>query len=505
MNTLIPPHPVRGSGAARAPLVVVLVAIGLAACGGGGGDSGPATGGAQSSAPPSASVSGTLALAGRPLAGVTVTAYRTNDHVLANTTTDANGRYAFPSLWATGTLLYEIYPADPHHAYVPRTGAGGSVARVDHNALHRTVIRVTPAAGATISTADFDAVDPASPPVALARTGQRTSAAPGDDAALARGTAWPTPRFVDGHDGTVTDALTGLVWLKDAGCLGSTDWNAALSAVAQLAAGRCTLTDGSRAGDWRLPNAAELESLVDVSQSAPALPAGHPFASLGDGYWTSTTYRGVTGSAWAIRYSDGRWLNDGVVNAKATGTLGVWAVRDGGSAAVAPRATGQFIAYGTNDDGTVRKGVSAPDLRFVDDGDGTVTDTLTGLVWLKRGDCLHDTWTGVLGAVATLASGQCGLTDGSNAGAWRIPNRAELLSLADRALDNHAADWARTYRDESGAIERLPVFTNFVSDQYYWTSTTNAASPVTAWTIFSCDFGVYETAKSSVGYALAVR
>lgn len=488
-----------------ARVTVLLFSILLSACGGSGGGT-PTTGNAQQSTPPTATISGTVAIAGgRALAGVTVTAYRTNDHVLTSTVTDANGRYTFAGLQATGTVTYEIYAADPQHAYRPRAGANAVVARVDHNALYRVVIQTTPASGATIVGADFDAIDPTVTSLALARTGQRTSFASGDDGALARGTAWPTARFVDNADGTVGDRLTGLVWLKDSGCLGSADWNAALAAAAQLAAGRCGLADGSRAGDWRVPNVNELESLVDSSQAAPALPAGHPFTALTDSYWTSTTYRGGTFEAWVIRLTDGRWINDAVSNVKATSQRGVWAVRDGGNGAVTLAATGQFIRYGTGDDGTARRGAALPDLRFVDNGNGTVTDTMTGLTWLKRGDCLHDTWIGVLATVGALASGQCGLSDGSTAGSWRVPNRAEMLSLGDRAVDNIAADWARTYRDEAGAIERLPTFANFVSSEYYWTSTTDASATDSAWSIYSCDFGVYDVAKSAVGYAMAVR
>jgi len=48
-------------------------------------------------------------------------------------------------------------------------------------------------------------------------------------------------------------------------------------------------------------------------------------------------------------------------------------------------------------------------------------------------------------------------------------------------------------------------FSNFVQFQYYWTSTTNASLTTEAWTVFSCDFGVYDIAKGNTGYTLAVR
>jgi hypothetical protein len=56
-----------------------------------------------------------------------------------------------------------------------------------------------------------------------------------------------------------------------------------------------------------------------------------------------------------------------------------------------------------------------------------------------------------------------------------------------------------------GELYQAPIFTDFVGSEYYWTSTTDAGDTSEAWTVFSCDFGVYDTAKASAGYTLAVR
>jgi len=74
------------------------------------------------------------------------------------------------------------------------------------------------------------------------------------------------PRYVDMSDGTVYDCWEELLWLKDASCgdlagtggIGRSDWTTATAAAAALADGICSLTDGSVAGDWRLPTMAEL-------------------------------------------------------------------------------------------------------------------------------------------------------------------------------------------------------------------------------------------------------
>ena len=48
------------------------------------------------------------------------------------------------------------------------------------------------------------------------QTGQTDYYAAGDDGALQKGVPWPTPRFTDNGNGTVTDNLTHLIWLKNA-------------------------------------------------------------------------------------------------------------------------------------------------------------------------------------------------------------------------------------------------------------------------------------------------
>lgn len=150
---------------------------------------------------------------------------------------------------------------------------------------------------------------------------------PGQDGDHQKGVAWPIPRFTDNGDGTVTDNLTGLTWLKSANCFGLETWAQALSAANGLASGNCGLTDGSSAGDWRLPNLRELHSLIDYGHYNPALPNGHPFTGVqSDYYWSSTTYEGYTDDAWPVDLYLGR-IYDYV---KATSAYYVWPVRGGG-------------------------------------------------------------------------------------------------------------------------------------------------------------------------------
>jgi hypothetical protein len=159
------------------------------------------------------------------------------------------------------------------------------------------------------------------------KTGETTSYGTGDDGALQKGVAWPTPRFIDNVNGTVTDNLTGLIWLKNANCFGTQAWKQALSSANALASGgACSLTDGSAAGDWRLPSRKELRSLADYSQVNPALPTGHPFIGMPvSNCWSSTTYASTTADAWYVDMYGGQVVS----NADKSNSYYVWPVRGG--------------------------------------------------------------------------------------------------------------------------------------------------------------------------------
>lgn len=136
------------------------------------------------------------------------------------------------------------------------------------------------------------------------------------DAEKQAGIAWPTPRFTDNANGTVTDNLTGLIWLKDADCretVGRVDredgllsWSASLQWSNALAAGWCGLSDASVPGDWRLPNINELRSLIDYSRHDPPLPDGHPFTNVRSvWYWSSTSNPAFGAAAYTVGMSRG--------------------------------------------------------------------------------------------------------------------------------------------------------------------------------------------------------
>jgi len=340
------------------------------------------------------------------------------------------------------------------------------MARVNRIILVLAVFVALAAAGVLSPTTTYAGALNPSP---TARTGQTASYETGDDGDLQEGVEWPAPRFTDNLDGTVTDNLTGLVWLKYATRFSARGWVPALNACNNLADDGDALTDGSVAGDWRLPNNKEMRRLIDFGNSRPALPDGHPFVAPTSGsFWSSTTSMNNVGRAWKVLIEDGTMLND----TKGTANF-VWPVRDGDATGLGPAPvskTGRTTSFGPRDDGELQEGVEWPDPRFADNLDGTVTDHLTGLLWLKDSTRFMSlSWSEALETCNALADDGGDLTDGSVPGDWRMPNAWELGSLNDFSQQGPA----------------LPADTPFIlgSAGTFWTSTTLAASGNRAWTI----------------------
>ncbi len=119
--------------------------------------------------------------------------------------------------------------------------------------------------------------------------------------------------------------------------------------------------------------------------------------------------------------------------------------------------------------------------RFIINGDGTVTDTVTGLMWQQE-TAGPMTWD--------AAQGYCeGLTLGGHTD-WRLPNINELQPLVDYTRYDPAID--------------TTVFPGAMSS-YYWSSTTGALSTYFAWCGYFLYGNLYSYDKSSSHYVRAVR
>jgi hypothetical protein len=165
------------------------------------------------------------------------------------------------------------------------------------------------------------------PTAGVIRTGQTTcwdGAGPinclgtGQDGERRAGVAWPSPRFLNHGDGTVTDLLTHLMWTRNAYPASRTrSWSDALSDIrAYNASAYLGYTD------WRLPNTEELASLLDYGAVLPSLPAGHPFTSIQSTYWTSTVHDAAY--SWWLNFNDSYFYSEAT-----SSKLNFWPVRGG--------------------------------------------------------------------------------------------------------------------------------------------------------------------------------
>ena len=386
----------------------------------------------------------------------------------------------------------------------------------------------------------------------------------GQEGHVQPGVEWPIPRFTENGDGTVTDNMTGLIWLENANCAGTTfDFDGALSFANTLwdgstshGGGDCGLSDGSVTGDWRVPNMLEAVSLLDHGYYNPGLPnttgtgqwtAGDPFTNIQSSYWTSTFNPQNYQFAHVLLFfprlsSDWKtnlqyvWPVRGPSDSSGAPAQAVLILADGGikfpdgsvqsTAGGAPRVvvpkTGQTSCYsmaaapiscaGTGQDGDHQAGVAWPDPRFTKNEDGTVTDNLTGLVWLEDANCngLRN-WASALTYVNTLydgsiasggVGGDCGLSDGSLPGEWRLPTAAESYSLAFMETQNPAIpNTAGTGQWTNG-----DPFLNIVTGNvHWWTSTSLAWSTASAHGWFPRSLLSDVAGKSNTYYVWPVR
>jgi uncharacterized repeat protein (TIGR02543 family) len=174
-------------------------------------------------------------------------------------------------------------------------------------------------------------------------------------ASIPMGIAVPSTRFTNNYDGTLTDNMTGLIWLKNANCANATsDWQNAISNILPEARGLSRpglinslnatglmnendcgdiSNSGSYQTDWRLPNINELASLP-TNYSTEANPVINPSDWLNTQgfinvqpflYWSSTSYFGPH-SAWGVYMGVG-----GVDHRFKYDSYYVWPVRGGQS------------------------------------------------------------------------------------------------------------------------------------------------------------------------------
>ncbi len=272
-----------------------------------------------------------------------------------------------------------------------------------------------------------------------------------------------TMAYKDNGDGTVTDLVTGLMWSKEVD----------KTKVSLLEANK--IADQMRLGgysDWRVPNIKEVYSLInfngytgfnDNDLNNQALSNAIPF--INTDYFDFRFGETTAGE----RYIDAQWLSS---------TKYVSTTMDGMQTLFGVNfADGRIKGYGYSANRGNRpekkfyaryvRGKEYGNNAFKDNNDGTVTDTATGLVWMKKDSGKGMNWKDALKYAQTFE--HAGYND------WRLPNAKELQYIVDYTRSPETTN--------SAAINPLFDISSIINEKgqkdypYFWTSTTHLDGP----------------------------
>jgi hypothetical protein len=231
------------------------------------------------------------------------------------------------------------------------------------------------------------------------------------------------PDLTDNGNGTVTDNLTGLVWEQ------KTEESERSTFAYSEAVSYCeTLSLGDN-DDWRVPTRREFSTILNHGRLSPSLDVtyfpDYTYASANEVYyWTSSVYHDDPSQVWKLQMSFG--IAEAIIT-------------------LSPPHKVRCV-----------RGATEPAASYTDNGNGTVTDNVTGLIWEQKTDdgSSRDkdttfTWKDALAYCENLILG--GFAN------WRLPNPKELERIVDLSTSNPAAD--TTY------------FPN-TNNGFYWTGTT---------------------------------
>ncbi len=270
-------------------------------------------------------------------------------------------------------------------------------------------------------------------------------------------------------DYTTTDHVTGLVWKTCAeGLSGAACTGMANIANFSTAPSQCTALNGENLGagyagltNWRLPSIHELQTLGNYSGGAVAMDVASFPGSTSASLWSSTVYAPNGSNGWYMEFMTGK-----ISNTTTSTSYGIRCV------------SGDPITY-------------TP--AFVDNGDGTVTDQVNGLLWQKCN--MGETFSASCTGAATTSTWQAALSycnglTWAGRNDWRLPSINELYSVVDTTAYNPAIS--------------LTYFPTTVSGANYFSSTSNPNNYPIMLYVYFADGIVNNTSKSSTYNARCV-
>jgi hypothetical protein len=262
--------------------------------------------------------------------------------------------------------------------------------------------------------------------------------------------AYIAPAYTKSSDGlTVEDEVTGLTWQQ------SYDGGTYYWAATQTVVDNLNKQNYGGYSDWRVPTIKELYSLWNGSTGWPYIDTNYFDINYSSEeelshaiFWSSDKYTGVLGNISGD--TPGAELAFGVNFG--TGHIKAYSISVGPKHLV--RCVRGSLAYAVN--------------LFQDNGDGTISDLATGLMWTQTDSGSGMDWEHALAYAQTQNSvNYLGHND------WHLPNAKELQSLVDYTRSPYATNAANV----GPAINPLFSCTGITNDggkadyPYYWTST----------------------------------
>jgi len=290
------------------------------------------------------------------------------------------------------------------------------------------------------------------------------------------------PLYQDNGDGTVTDLVTGLMWAQSPDLDGDGDIDATdKRTYSQAVAGAGTFNLAGYT-DWRLPTIKEQYSLILFSGVDPSGYEGTsteglvPFIDtdyFDFAYGDTDAGERIIDSQYASSsmYVDGELLFG--VNL-ADGRIKGYGLR-------MPFGPGEKTFFVTYVRGNTDYGINS----FVDNGDSTITDNATGLMWIQDDSRSGMNWEDALSYAENLV--YAGHSD------WRLPDAKELQSIVDYTRSPGTTS--------SAAIDPLFNCTGITNEAgqadfpCYWTSTTHAN-----WSAVAGGSAAYVSFGRAMGY-----
>jgi ribonuclease BN (tRNA processing enzyme) len=262
------------------------------------------------------------------------------------------------------------------------------------------------------------------------------------------------PSYTDNNNETITDNVTGLMWQKDMG--EKLAFDEAFQKVRGVNLGGHS--------DWRIPSIKELYSLIQFSGSVKGQSAINPFidtkyfkqplgnSAMGEREidaqtWSSTEYVGKTmksdKTVFGVNFVDGRIKGYPKYNPRTKNPNKMYF-----------RFVRGNKAYGKNS--------------FTSNGDGTIKDSATDLMWQQSGSTNGMNWESALKYCKKMNVG--GSDD------WRLPNAKELQSIVDYSRSPSTTGTATIDK-----IFYTPSILNEAGQKdypYYWSSTSHLDGPI---------------------------